>query len=156
MPEAQIASNQGNADPGSIRRATGPPVVTEVPNDSPALERVEAELIAREPIFHRPELGTSREDHLSQTAEDYWEVAASGRVYDRQSVLDVLAARGKVPGDEDWVISDVRLRPLAADTYALTYHLDQAGRRTRRLTLWRHDPGGWQILYHQGTVIEHT
>jgi len=85
MPEAQIASNQGNADPGSIRRATGPPVVTEVPNDSPALERVEAELIAREPIFHRPELGTSREDHLSQTAEDYWEVAASGRVYDRRA-----------------------------------------------------------------------
>jgi len=68
----------------------------------------------------------------------------------------VLAARGTVPGDEDWVISDVRLRPLAADTYALTYHLDQAGRRTRRLTLWRHDPGGWQIPYHQGTVIEHT
>ncbi len=125
-------------------------------NDGPSpLERVEAELLAREPVFHRPELGTSREDYLAQTAADFWEVGASGQVYDREHVIGVLLARGKVPGDQDWVLSEVRLRALAADTYALTYQLDQAGRRTRRLTLWRLDPDGWEILYHQGTVIEH-
>ena len=124
--------------------------------DGPStLGRVQVELVAREPIFHRPGLGTSREDYLAQTAPDFWEVGASGRVYDREHVIGVLLARGKVAGDEDWVLSDVRLRALATDTYALTYLLDQAGRRTRRLTLWRLDLDGWKVLYHQGTVIEH-
>ena len=117
------------------------------------LRAVEAELLAREPIFHKPELGTTRADYAAQTADDYWEVGASGRVYDREFVLDTLVSRGKVPGDEDWGITDARCRQLAADTFALTYRLDQAGRLSRRLTLWRRDPDGWKILYHQGTLI---
>ena len=118
------------------------------------LDRVRADLLAREPIFHKPQFGTRREDYLAMTAEDYWEVGASGCVYDRAGVVRALLARGKVPGDEHWVISDVRLRQLSADTYAITYQLDQAGRLTRRLTLWREEPDGWKILYHQGTLIE--
>jgi hypothetical protein len=118
------------------------------------LEDVQAELVAREPIFHQPELGTTREAYLAQTAGDYWEVGASGQVYERDFVIDTLMRRGKVPGDEDWVVSDVRCRPLGPGTYALTYRLDQDGRLTRRLTLWRRDPDGWKILYHQGTIIQ--
>ena len=118
------------------------------------LEDVQAELVAREPIFHQPELGTTREAYLAQTAGDYWEVGASGQVYGRDFVIDTLVRRGKVPGDEDWVVSDVRCRPLGPGTYALTYRLDQDGRLTRRLTLWRREPDGWKILYHQGTVIQ--
>jgi hypothetical protein len=111
-------------------------------------------LIAREPIFHRPELGTTREQYAAQTADDFWEVGASGRVYELDYVLDRLVERGKVAGDEDWVISDVRCRNLGTSTYALTYRLDQAGRLTRRLTLWRREPDGWKALYHQGTLIQ--
>ena|SRR5271154_3810311 len=128
--------------------------MTETAEDPKALKRVEAELIAREPIFHKPELGTSRDDYLAQTAEDYWEVGASGRVYDRDDVVWSLMKRDKVMGEEHWVISDVKLRQLAANTYALTYQLDQAGRLTRRLTLWRRDPDGWRVLYHQGTIVQ--
>jgi len=118
------------------------------PQASEDLRQIETELLTREPIFHRPGLSSTREDYLAQTAGDFWEVGASGQVHDRDHVISVLLARGKVPGDEDWEISNVRLRPLAADTYALTYLLDQAGRRTRRLTLWRLDPDGWKVLYH--------
>ena len=42
------------------------------------------ELVAREPIFHRPEWGTGREDFARMTAPDYWEVGASGKVYERE------------------------------------------------------------------------
>ena len=45
-------------------------------------------LQAREPIFHRPELGTSRVNFERMTDESFWEVGASGRVYDREFVLD--------------------------------------------------------------------
>ena len=37
---------------------------------SPELQEVLAELSAREPIFHRPELGTSRADFERMTVED--------------------------------------------------------------------------------------
>jgi len=119
----------------------------------PALAAIQAALVAREPIFHRAEFGATRDDYAAQTAEDFWEVGASGNVYGRQFVIDSLVSRGKVPGDEAWVISDVRCRELGESTYALTYQLDQAGRLTRRLTLWRHAPAGWKVLYHQGTLI---
>lgn len=118
------------------------------------LAQVRAELLEREPIFHRPEFGTRAEDYLAMTSEDYWEVGASGRVYDREFVVRSLASRGKVPGDEHWVVSDPQVRRLAGDTYAITYQLVQAGRLARRLTLWRKDEDGWKALYHQGTVIE--
>jgi hypothetical protein len=124
------------------------------PSGPDPLSAIEVELLAREPIFHKLELGTTREDYLVQTADDYWEVGASGQVYHRDVVVRELVARGKVANDEDWVVSDSRLRKLADDTYALTYRLDQAGRLTRRLTLWRRDPAGWTILYHQGTIVQ--
>lgn len=117
------------------------------------LAAIETALVAREPIFHRSELGTTREDLAAQTAEDFWEVGASGNVYERQYVIDTLVSRGKVPGEERWIISDVRCRELGETTFALTYQLDQAGRLTRRLTLWRGDADGWKVLYHQGTLI---
>jgi hypothetical protein len=37
----------------------------------PELRDVLAELSAREPIFHRPELGTSRADFERMTVEDF-------------------------------------------------------------------------------------
>ena len=37
------------------------------------------ELIEREPIFHRPEHGTTRADFERMTESTFWEVGASGR-----------------------------------------------------------------------------
>ncbi len=47
------------------------------------LASVAAELSGREPIFHRPEFGTTRSDFEKMTADDFWEVGASGRRYSR-------------------------------------------------------------------------
>jgi len=80
------------------------------------LDDVEQELLAREPIFHRPELGATREAYEAQMTEDYWEVGASGEVYDRDCVINTLVRRGKVPGDERWLVSDARCRQLAPDS----------------------------------------
>jgi hypothetical protein len=47
----------------------------------PALSHILAELIRREPIFHRAEFGTTRADFEKMTMDDFWEVGASGRRY---------------------------------------------------------------------------
>jgi hypothetical protein len=52
-----------------------------------------------------------------------------------------------------WLTSEFGLRRLGPDTYLLTYTLDQAGRRTRRSTIWQNSKSGWRTLYHQGTII---
>lgn len=111
------------------------------------------ELQRREPIFHRPELGTTRADFEAMTEPDFWEIGASGHRYSREYVLDVLEERHRQPFEDDWETSDFHCQEIAADNYLLTYTLKQGARVTRRATLWRHTAQGWKIVYHQGTMV---
>lgn len=120
----------------------------------PHLVAVLDELRRREPIFHHPEFGTERTDYARMTAEDFWEIGASGQRYSREYVFDVLDARRAAPVDEsDWETRDFHCRELAPDVYLLTYTLRQGNRLTRRSTIWRRAGGDWQIVFHQGTVV---
>ena len=121
---------------------------------APEVQDILAELTSREPIFHRPEFGTTRADFERMTAEDFWETGASGRRYSRAFVLDELEKRFAAPHDDLWETSDFHCRQLSEDTYLLTYTLLQDRvRLTRRATIWRKSADGWKILYHQGTVV---
>jgi hypothetical protein len=121
----------------------------------PGLIQVLDELRRREPIFHNAEFGTTTAEFERVMAPDYWEVGASGRRYSRDFILRELTR--SVPfvdaATAGWETSEFGLRRLGPDTYLLTYTLDQAGRRTRRSTIWRRSGDGWQILFHQGTII---
>ncbi|BDG01114.1 nuclear transport factor 2 family protein [Anaeromyxobacter oryzae] len=119
----------------------------------PRLLGVLEELRAREPIFHRPELGTTRAELEAQTGADFWEVGASGRRYGRAFVLATVEDRWSCPHDDPWETSEFHCRELGESTYALTYTLRQRERVTRRLTIWRKVDGAWKILFHQGTVV---
>jgi len=114
------------------------------------------ELKAREPIFHHPEWGTTRADFERMTADDYWEVGASGRIYKRDFVLDEMAKLYAAPHEEPILqAGDFRCRRLAENVYLLTYNLIQDRQRyTRRATIWERTAEGWKIVYHQGTVVE--
>lgn len=112
------------------------------------------DLLAREPIFHRPELGTSRADFERMTADSFWEIGASGRRYDRAYVLDELEKRFAAPYADDWQVQDFQCRELAPGNYLVTYTLVQNGTRmTRRSTVWRRTDEGYEAVYHQGTVV---
>jgi hypothetical protein len=88
------------------------------------------------------------------TAEDFWEVGASGNRYSRSYVLDVLQWRHAVAHDDVWKTSDFDLRQLGPNTFLLTYTLLQNHERlTRRSTIWQLRPAGWKILFHQGTIV---
>ena len=122
---------------------------------APELQDVLAELSALEPIFHRPEFGTSRADFERMTAEDFWETGASGRRYTREFVLDELERRLSKSEQDVWETRDFYWRKVGVDTYLLTYTLLQGGKRlTRRATIWHRTADGWKIVYHQGTVVQ--
>ena len=120
-----------------------------------SIAEVFSELSAREPIFHRPEFGTSRADFERMTTADFWEVGASGRRYSRDEVLDVLEKRYSAPHEDVWETSDFECRQLAPDVYLLTYTLVQDHQRiTRRATIWQRTSEGWKVAYHQGTIVQ--
>jgi len=116
-------------------------------------ECVACELAAREPIFHRPEYARSRADLELMTADDFWEVGASGGVYTRRFVLDLLEERLRTPQEERLVVTDFTCRHLAGEVWLVTYCLKQdGGRISRRSTIWEHTGGDWRVVYHQGTL----
>ena len=123
------------------------------------LAGVLSELSRREPIFHRPEFGISRADFEKMTADDFWEVGASGRRYSRAVVLEELERRFSAPENDAWETLDFHCRELASGVYLLTYTLVQdAGhddaRRSRRSSIWQRTAEGWKIVYHQGTLVQ--
>jgi hypothetical protein len=128
------------------------PVFTKV---DPELKPVLDELRRREPIFHTLEFGSTTAEFERSTSPDYWEVGASGRRYSRDFILSKLITSVSYvdAAAAGWQSSEFWLRRLGSDTFLLTYTLDQAGRRTRRSTIWQGSKAGWRILYHQGTII---
>jgi ADP-ribose pyrophosphatase YjhB (NUDIX family)/RimJ/RimL family protein N-acetyltransferase len=115
------------------------------------------ELKSREPIFHHPEkFGKTKQDISKQMCDEFWEVGASGNVYTKQDVIEILLERYNNPYTFDiWEAKDFELTKIAQDNYLLTYILTQNKTRiTRRSTFWRKEVGSWKILYHQGTVID--
>ena len=115
---------------------------------------VQEELIRREPIFHRPEHGTTREAFESMTADDFWETGASGRRYSRDFVIDTVVRRYAERHADQWCAEDFYCQMIAPSHYLLTYTLRQGTRVTRRATLWRARNDHWVAVYHQGTIVE--
>jgi hypothetical protein len=120
----------------------------------PQLAEVLDELRRREPIFHRPELGSTRAEFAAQMADGFWEVGASGQRYSRDYVLDVLEERQRHPVEDEWTTSDFHCQALAEEVFLLTYTLHQGERVTRRSTIWRRVGDAWRIVFHQGTLVQ--
>ncbi len=128
---------------------TTPTLVTD-----PALLGVLNELISREPIFHRPEWGTTRAHFENITTADFGEVGASGRRYRRRCA----GRTGETSANSDRRPVGSRglsLSRAGQRCYRLTYTLLQhSERKTRRSTIWQRTPDGWKIVFHQGTIVQ--
>lgn len=119
-----------------------------------ALRPVLAELQALEPIFHAAHFGATPEAFERFVAPQFWEVGASGRRYSRDFALEVLSGRKESPDAGSWRTDGWHIAEAGTGHYLLTYTLFQPGRVTRRLSVWRRQDAGWQVIYHQGTVVQ--
>lgn len=117
-------------------------------------QEVMAELMAREPLFHREEFGMTKQDYERMTEPDFWEVGASGRRYSRDLIVESLDGRYKNFSYETWYVEDFQCRKIAEDSYLVTYTLFQDDRQSRRSTIWRRSNDDWKIFFHQGTLVE--
>jgi len=111
------------------------------------LQRLEVEL-------HHPGTRSSRARLDELLHPDFDEVGRSGRKYDRQTILDFLAAQVTHAQVESL---DFRLALLAPGVALLTYRSAhrEADRtlqlHTHRSSIWVAEDGAWRLRYHQGT-----
>jgi hypothetical protein len=123
-------------------------------NTAPELEAIALELHAREPLFHRPEHGTSREAFDAQMTPDFYEIGASGKRYSRVFVLDLLEERWSKPHEDVFEVRDFYCARISDNAFIATYTLVQKGnRQTRRTTIWQRSNAQWQAQLHQGTLV---
>ncbi|MDO5502475.1 MAG: DUF4440 domain-containing protein [Actinomycetia bacterium] len=103
--------------------------------------------LERELQTPRPRRDASRLREL--LAADFAEIGASGRRWDREAIVALLTS-----GDEaEIAITGLEARWLTGDVIQVFWESDRAGRRARRMSLWRRGLGGWQQVYHQGTPL---
>ncbi|MGN6688708.1 MAG: DUF4440 domain-containing protein [Actinomycetales bacterium] len=105
------------------------------------------EVIRREKLLLDPALRASAEDVTALLHPDFVEFGASGRVWDRASIVSALAEDPTVSGES----TDFRTAPLADNVVLLTYRVTgEPG--SLRSSVWVRDANaGWRLRFHQGT-----
>jgi hypothetical protein len=120
------------------------------PSDAQSLQRFEEELL-------QPNVRNSGERVAELLADDFVEFGSSGRVFNKQQIIDAL--RQEV-GTCHRTMDDLRTNLLAPGvvlvTYRITRHTDEGEPSIRllRSSIWKQLAGRWQMVFHQGTVMQ--
>jgi len=114
-----------------------------------------------ETSLHRPEVRTSPQQTATLLADDFIEFGKSGRVYDKEVMINALAAEGS--SGSRWVpqVADFSVTALSNDIVLVTYRSVRAAPdanetlETLRSSIWKFISGRWQMVFHQGTPVPH-
>ena len=104
----------------------------------------------------RPAIRSSRAELEARLAPDFAEIGRSGRVYDRASLVEALAAEGDDAPPVTHV-EDFSVRLLAPGIALATYRSvreNPAGGPPAvalRSSIWRREGDAWRMAFHQGT-----
>ena len=81
-------------------------------------------------------------------SNEFKEFCISGRIFNRQQVIDALLKSEPRPG----TISNYYVEPLAENVALATYRATTALVISHRSSLWIYRDNRWQLLFHQGTI----
>lgn len=116
------------------------------PGDDEA-ERAVREAVAAELRLLEPAVRASPTLVTELLHPDFHEFGASGRRWDRVSVLSVTS----YGTGARTAVREMSGTLLAPGVVHLTYVSDTGGRRARRSSVWRLTEAGWRLYFHQGT-----
>ncbi len=103
-----------------------------------------------------PTVGRNSELVATMLADDFIEFGASGRIFNKASILEALKNEPPRPAS---TLTDFATREISPTAILATYKATRrnlAGKITGqslRSSLWIHLDGRWQITFHQGTPI---
>ena len=106
----------------------------------------------------QPEIRKSTDDLEILLAEDFIEFGSSGRIFDKQQIVESLPHSPTVR----MTIKDFETKALAPDVVLTTFRVVKHNeprsemRHSLRSSIWKHIDGRWQMVFHQGTpTMEH-
>lgn len=107
------------------------------------------DVIDRELRLQDPAVRRSRTAAAELLDLEFHEFGASGRIWERDAILDLMATHDARPPVTDGMAAT----RLADDVILLTYRTRTPERTALRSSLWRRRGGGpWRVFFHQGTV----
>ena len=110
--------------------------------------------IDREQALLTEAVRTSREALDTLLADDFMEIASTGVSFGKAAVLDRLPQEAGSVAFEGTGFTE---RPVADGVVVVTYRATvvRNGIRTAsmRASLWRREPTGWRMVFHQGTRL---
>lgn len=101
----------------------------------------------------QPDTRRSPERLLAFLAPEFREIGASGRMFDRDTIIAALTSEAVPPAAPEPQLSELTGDCVGADLVLLTYRLSYEGRTSRRSSLWRVRGGRAELLFHQGTPV---
>jgi len=115
--------------------------------DATSVELRRLELLLMDPVVRK-----DRNQIAALLDEDFVEFGASGRVWTRQSILDLLLAESYTAPE----MRDFACRALAPDIVLVTYLAVRGGEPGERVaslrsSIWIKESGAWKMRFHQGT-----
>ncbi|MGF0312916.1 DUF4440 domain-containing protein [Rhodococcus sp. IEGM1428] len=108
-----------------------------------------ATALALERELQTPECRRNRGRLVSLLADDFTEVGASGAVWDKASILDLLSSEDSVEIE----VLELSGRAISADLVLVHWISKTYELRARRTSLWRRIESGWELVHHQGTPL---
>lgn len=117
-------------------------------------DTIKQQLIALEQLLVQPATRLSADILNHYLADDFYEIAATGRCFGKADVLE------RLPAETPPVITqqDFDCRVLADGLAQLTYRAtilraeNESPSYSVRSSIWRFDGEKWQMVFHQGTV----
>lgn len=88
----------------------------------------------------------------SLIAEDFIEVAASGRTFGKEEVLTRLPTETGVSFRAENLKVCLLSPTVGLVTYSATRTADGSVARSKRCSIWRLHQDQWRMVYHQGTL----
>ncbi len=83
-------------------------------------------------------------------ADDFLEFGASGKVWTKSDIVAAMAIWQPISA----TIEEFKVREIAPAHCLVTYRFKTAERSTLRSSLWRNSSGVWQMIFHQGTIVQ--
>lgn len=112
-------------------------------------------LIELERSLHKGSVRKSKEKLNELLHDDFEEIGASGRVYDKKQTIEALI------NETPYAInaSDFELRLLSKDIAQLKYKTKSSTtndliRTTQRSSIWKNEGAKWKMVFHQCTVVQ--
>jgi hypothetical protein len=115
-------------------------------------EATVAELRRLEMLLMDPGIRRTGDQMAALLHEDFVEFGASGRVWTRDAMLELLATENYTPPN----VEEFTCEALALQVVLVTYRAIRTDDQRQRITtlrssIWMRESGAWKIRFHQGT-----